>query len=167
VDSVPTATAGVAATVTVTGDVVRGDASGPGAKAAAGGSDPAAGTAADARSSRHILLVEDHADTRRVMVRLLHNFGCTVTTAATVAEATDLAAREQFDLLISDIGLPDGSGADVITKIRATKPIPGIALSGFGQPEDLARSHRAGFQQHLTKPIDVARLRAAIEQLTR
>ena len=87
-----------------------------------------------------VLLVEDHADTRNVMRRLLSSFGCSVATAGTVREALDLADRETFDLLVSDIGLPDGSGLDVMKRMRARQKVRGIALSGFGQDHDLARS---------------------------
>src|SRR5688500_12411630 len=77
-----------------------------------------------------VLLVEDHADTRDVLRRLLKSFGCAVTTAETVREAVELSQREQFDLLVSDIGLPDGSGTDVMRRLRESQGVRGIALSG-------------------------------------
>ncbi|HYO09927.1 MAG TPA: PAS domain S-box protein [Tepidisphaeraceae bacterium] len=116
---------------------------------------------------RRVLLVEDHADTRAVMARLLASFGWAVTTAGSVAEALASGAREPFDVLISDIGLPDGSGADVMRRLRESRPIRGIALSGFGQPEDIDRSRAAGFEAHLTKPVNLPQLRDAIEKLAR
>jgi PAS domain S-box-containing protein len=116
-------------------------------------------------SSRRILLVEDHADTRTVMSRLLASFGFRVTTAGTVREALDLSERERFDLLVSDIGLPDGSGTDVMRALRQRQQIKGIALSGFGRDEDLRRSAEAGFLQHLTKPVNFHTLREVLVKL--
>jgi PAS domain S-box-containing protein len=113
----------------------------------------------------HVLLVEDHADTRRTMARLLKTFGCSVLQAGTVKEALDLAEREQFDLLLSDIGLPDGTGMDIIKLIKARRQIKGIALSGFGNDDDIRRSREAGFAMHFTKPVDFNTLQDAILRL--
>ena len=114
-----------------------------------------------------ILLVEDHADTRHAMTRLLNNSGCAVVAASTVAEALRLARGQRFDLLISDIGLPDGSGEDVMRGLRAggDDRVRGIALSGFGQPDDLRRSKEAGFELHLTKPINFQSLREVLRRM--
>jgi PAS domain S-box-containing protein len=109
-----------------------------------------------------VLLVDDHEDTLRIMARLLRGLGCTVTTANAVATALKAAERGEFDLLISDIGLPDGSGLDIMRRLKARYNIRGIALSGFGMDKDLLRSQEAGFEQHLTKPVNVQSLRAAI-----
>jgi len=114
------------------------------------------------RKAYRILLVEDHADTRHVMAMLLRSFGCVVSVAGTVKEAADLAGREQFDLLVSDIGLPDGTGIDVIRVVSAQQPVKAIAISGFGQEDDLRRSREAGFATHLTKPVNVKTLQEAI-----
>jgi PAS domain S-box-containing protein len=111
-----------------------------------------------------ILVVEDHADTLAVMSRLLKNIGFEVTTAGTVKEALDLAESHEFDLLLSDIGLPDGTGAELMAQLKSTKGMRGIALSGLGFESDLARSHQAGFDAHLTKPINFQNLIRAIEQ---
>ena len=116
--------------------------------------------------ARRILLVEDHADTRSLLTRLLRGFGCTVTAAGSVREAIELDDADPFDLVVSDIGLPDGSGLDVIRYLRARRPVRGIALSGFGQDEDLRMSLDAGFDRHLTKPVNFNVLREAIGQLT-
>jgi PAS domain S-box-containing protein len=112
-----------------------------------------------------ILLVEDHLDTRRVMTRLLRNIGCLVQSAGTIAEGLELAQAHTFDLLISDIGLPDGSGTDLMMQLSA-RGIRGIALSGYGMDEDLAKSKQAGFEMHLTKPVDVDELQAVVRRLT-
>jgi PAS domain S-box-containing protein len=112
-----------------------------------------------------ILLVEDHPDTARTMRRLLSASGFNVTTAGSVADGLRLATQEQFDLLVSDIGLPDGTGYDLMEQIRATRRLPGIALSGYGMEDDIRRSLDAGFAMHLTKPVDIQLLEQAISTL--
>jgi PAS domain S-box-containing protein len=134
----------------------------PEQKAAASPSPPSAPGDAKARPLR-VLLVEDHEDTRRVMTRLLRASACTVAGASSVKEALTLAERERFELLVSDIGLPDGTGLEVMKNIRARYPIRGIAVSGFGQAEDIERSREAGFDVHLTKPIDFPALTRALD----
>ena len=112
-----------------------------------------------------ILLVEDHVDTARVLQRMLERAGYAVVQASTIAEARERAARSRFELLISDVGLPDGSGLDLMRELRQKRPVIGIALSGFGMKADLAASHEAGFAEHFTKPVDWERLREAIDRL--
>jgi PAS domain S-box-containing protein len=112
-----------------------------------------------------VLLVEDHSDTRMVVSRLLTRLGCMVTGAANVKEALTLADLHSFDLLISDIGLPDGTGLDVMRHMRSHQAIKGIALSGFGQEDDLQRSAEAGFTVHLTKPINFQLLEETIHKM--
>jgi PAS domain S-box-containing protein len=115
-----------------------------------------------------VLLLEDHDDTRQIMTRLLGSFGCEVTAAGTVKQAIALAEQGEYDLLVSDIGLPDGSGMDVMRHLRQRRrDIKGIALSGFGQPEDLRRSQDAGFELHLTKPVNFRALEAVIQKVTK
>jgi two-component system CheB/CheR fusion protein len=115
-----------------------------------------------------ILVVEDHPDTRGTLVRLLTIHGATVSAAATVAEAAAAADAAPFDLLLSDIGLPDGSGLDVIRLVRAKQPaVAAIALSGYGMEDDVARSKAAGFDTHLIKPVDLRLLLEAIETLVK
>ncbi|HEY8667472.1 MAG TPA: PAS domain S-box protein [Tepidisphaeraceae bacterium] len=126
------------------------------------GSDHMAPADAEGRKACRILLVEDHGDTREVMGRLLGSFGFVVTTAGSVREALALAERETFDLLVSDIGLPDGSGMEIMRHLKANQQIKGIALSGYGQDFDLRNSREAGFEQHLTKPVNFKILREAI-----
>jgi two-component system CheB/CheR fusion protein len=112
-----------------------------------------------------ILLVDDHIETSTVLKLLLERRGYTVETAHTVADALALALAGEFDILISDIGLPDGSGLDLMRAIRREKDLPGIALSGFGMEEDLERSREAGFAAHLTKPVGFQRLQDAISKV--
>jgi CheY-like chemotaxis protein len=116
-----------------------------------------------------ILLVEDHADTAVVLDRLLRKMGHTVVRADTVAAALRAAAAEFEgagpDLVISDLGLPDGSGLDIMRTLSASGPVRGIALSGFGLESDIVESRAAGFSRHLVKPISIAALRTAIDEL--
>jgi PAS domain S-box-containing protein len=115
-----------------------------------------------------ILLVEDHEDTARAMADLLELMGHEVMVAGSVAAA--LAAAEAvhgqgIDLVVSDLGLPDGSGQDLMRELIRLYGWKGIALSGYGMEEDLRRSREAGFARHLTKPVDLDTLRAAIRQV--
>ncbi len=98
-----------------------------------------------------ILLVEDHTDTARVMSNLLGTWGHKVTVVSSVRAALESFSTTPVDLLISDIGLPDGTGIDLIRQIRETSPTPAIALTGFGMEEDVAACKAAGFDAHLTK----------------
>ena len=101
----------------------------------------------------HILLVEDHGVTAKMMRMVLTSEGHTVESAGDVATALQLARQHAFDLLVSDLGLPDGSGQDLMRELRVRgNKFPGIALSGYGQEEDIRRSYEAGFAVHLTKP---------------
>jgi PAS domain S-box-containing protein len=109
-----------------------------------------------------ILLVEDHEDTRRIMQRILKNLGYGVLTASNFQEAMQRIQADRFDLLLSDIGLPDGSGLDLMRALRGTRNVPGVALSGFGNDEDLRRSREAGFSRHLVKPVDLTKLDATV-----
>ncbi|MHA3772563.1 response regulator [Verrucomicrobiota bacterium sgz303538] len=112
-----------------------------------------------------VLLVEDHLDSARILTRTMQRNGYRVVTAASVAEALEVATRDEVHLVISDIGLPDGSGLDLMRQLRRKRHIPGIALSGFGMEDDLARSYAAGFQEHLTKPVNWSQLEAALVRL--
>jgi PAS domain S-box-containing protein len=117
------------------------------------------------RKRGRILLAEDHADTLTALARLLRSKGHEVKTASSVRSALELFEHESFDLLCCDIGLPDGTGYDLIAAIPQSKKVPAIALTGFGMSVDIDRAHEAGFDAHLTKPIDFARLQATIDRL--
>lgn len=112
-----------------------------------------------------ILLVEDHADTRRSMAALLVRAGCQVKAAASVAEGIAALAADRFDLLISDIGLPDASGVELMRHAKAAHGLGGVALSGYGMEEDVAKSTAAGFAAHLTKPVRFERLVEIVREL--
>jgi CheY-like chemotaxis protein len=115
-----------------------------------------------------ILLVDDHEDTNRAMRRLLERWGYKVACAFSVESALQAASSEPFDLLISDIGLPDGSGLELMRELLAQprpRPLRGIALSGFGMEDDIRKSREAGFHDHLTKPVSFQKLQAAIRDV--
>ncbi len=109
-----------------------------------------------------VLVVEDHEDTRRVLSRALRRKGFGVTVAAGVESAVEQFAASQPDLVICDIGLPDGTGWDVMRRLREAGPVRAIAVSGFGMDHDVQRSREAGFIAHLTKPVDFPRLEAVL-----
>jgi PAS domain S-box-containing protein len=126
-----------------------------------------AGAGAVNRRDAHgisILLVEDHEDSAEVMKRLLSEKGYRVETCATVAEAIKLSRERSFHLLLSDIGLPDGTGIDLIRQVRQHSTIPAIALTGFGSDQDIARYKEAGFDAHITKPVNFQKLEMFINQ---
>jgi PAS domain S-box-containing protein len=111
-----------------------------------------------------ILLVEDHEDSAEVMSRLLRERGYSVQTVGTVGDALKILDEREFSLLISDIGLPDGSGIDLIRQVRNVSAIPAIALTGFGMERDLERYRESGFDAELTKPVNFTRLEMTINQ---
>ena len=113
----------------------------------------------------HLLVVEDHQPTREVLERLLRKQGHVVESASSVEAALALAAAGHFDLVISDIGLPDGNGVELMVQLTRNYGLRGIALSGYGMNEDLARTKDAGFLAHLVKPIDFDRLNQVIENV--
>jgi CheY-like chemotaxis protein len=112
-----------------------------------------------------ILLVEDHDATRQAMSKLLGGLGYAVQTAGTAAEAIALAAKHPVDLVLSDLGLPDRTGYELMDVLRRQYHLTGIALSGFGMEQDQARSLESGFAMHLTKPVTIQALQQAIEHL--
>jgi len=118
----------------------------------------------------HILLVEDHPDTAEAMADLLRATGRRVTVAGSVAEGRAAAEAAggnggRIDLVLSDIGLPDGSGHDLMAELSRRFGLRGIALTGYGMEEDLERSREVGFARHLTKPVSLEQLESAIRQV--
>ena len=126
---------------------------------------PAHSHQAAGQQRRTILVVDDHRDTLRSMKLLLTRLGYQVLAAENMTDALRIAGEAEFDILLSDIGLPDGSGLELIKRIRETREVPALALSGFGMDEDLQRSRDAGFSDHLTKPVSLDRLQSAIAEL--
>src|SRR5438128_8214355 len=128
------------------------------------------GPAADAstparREDLRLLLVEDHDDTRKVLARLLRRRGYKVEAARSAQEARSLSSGKTFDLLVSDIALPDATGCELLKELGSKHRLCGIAMSGFGSDADVAQSRAAGFLEHLIKPIDATALDAAIQRV--
>lgn len=115
--------------------------------------------------SLHLLLVDDHADTRDVLSRLLTKCGHEVATADSIQSALAVLEKGRFDALISDIGLPDGSGYDLVREAKRMQPVKSVALSGFGTEEDVRQSTAAGFDYHVTKPIDFPGLQSLLQKI--
>jgi signal transduction histidine kinase len=118
-----------------------------------------------AASHRRVLLVDDHHDTCLAMKRMLERRGYQITLAHSAEQAAEKVRTQEFDLLISDIGLPDRSGYELMREVRLNKRLPGIALSGFGSEQDVNQAREAGFAEHLTKPINFERLEKTIQRL--
>ncbi len=113
-----------------------------------------------------VLLVDDHEDTNRSLVLLLGRRGYKVKAATSLHEATELAAHEEFDVLVSDMSLPDGNGLELLGLLRDKLPVyGGIVLSGYNDDEDLERSRAAGFKAHLSKPVEVSELDETIRRI--
>ncbi|WP_250513241.1 response regulator [Caballeronia sp. INDeC2] len=113
-----------------------------------------------------VLLVEDNEQTSSAMAEVLEMLGHEVTVAVTVAQALERARGGPFDLLVSDIGLPDGSGLDIARAWQTVQPDkPSVAITGYGMDEDIRRCREAGFRDHLTKPVNFSRLEALIQSL--
>lgn len=125
------------------------------------------GPSGAAAQSLRILLVEDHGDTAMMLKRLLELSGHRVETAGDVAAALETLGRAPFDLLVSDLGLPDATGHALMRTVRTRYAIPGIAMSGYGMDEDIRKSRESGFSTHLIKPVDVVALEKAIQQAGR
>jgi PAS domain S-box-containing protein len=123
------------------------------------------GIAAKTSKPLRILLVEDHRDTRHALSRLLTHFGHEVLVADNVRSATEILGADQIDVLLCDIGLPDGSGYEVASQARAKGHVKAIALTGFGTEADVRRSKEAGFDFHLVKPVNLQELQTVLDQL--
>jgi signal transduction histidine kinase/HAMP domain-containing protein/CheY-like chemotaxis protein len=116
------------------------------------------------RQPMRILLVEDHEDTNRSLTNLLRRRGYHVQSALTFQSALDISDKEEFDVLVSDLALPDGNGIDLMRKLSSKQPLFGIALTGFGMEADIRRSRDVGFKHHLVKPIDLNKLDSLIQE---
>lgn len=141
------------------------------ATSARGVSDERGAGSAAPEPGLRVLLVEDHADTALMMEKLLSTFGHAVTVTGSVAEATsalEAAGEDGFDLLVSDLGLPDGTGIDLLRHARTRLQVttPAIAMTGFGMEEDVARAREAGFDVHLTKPVNFVQLDEIVRRVS-
>ena len=118
---------------------------------------PKASTAAT-----RIVVADDSLTSRAAVKTMLEIAGYTVVPACDGEDAWSQLARGGVDLVVSDVGLPDATGYDLMRELRARMPIRGIAISGWGRPEDIAKSREAGFSEHLTKPVGLQKLEQAI-----
>ena len=110
-----------------------------------------------------LLVVEDHTDTRVVLTSLLGRSGYRIISTNRVKEATELLGKMRFDILLSDLGLPDGDGLDLVVKAKALQPkIRTIALTARDSEKDHELGREAGFDHYLTKPFDLLELREAL-----
>ena len=119
-----------------------------------------------------VLIVDDEPDARDLLRRLLQSCQAKITTAESVEAALEVLARERFDLILSDIGMPGRDGYDLIAEVRkresaANKHTPAIALTAFARSQDRTRALRAGFQNHIAKPVEPSELIAAVASLAR
>jgi CheY-like chemotaxis protein/anti-sigma regulatory factor (Ser/Thr protein kinase) len=112
-----------------------------------------------------VLVVDDHADSTLVLSKLLRTYGHKVMTAGSAAAALEIAGKEQFDVIVSDIGLPDATGYDLMRQIKSRHSMKGIAMSGYGLEEDILKSRAAGFSDHVVKPANVALLEQTIRRI--
>jgi DNA-binding response OmpR family regulator len=115
--------------------------------------------------SLRILLVEDHRDTLQALSHLLTHFGHEISVANGAEAALKIMDSKEFDVVLSDIGLPDGSGYDLISEAKRRRSIKAIALTGFGTDEDIRRGKEAGFDFHLVKPVDFHELRTVLGEI--
>jgi CheY-like chemotaxis protein len=120
---------------------------------------------AGASRSLQLLIVDDHADTRHILSRLLSKCGHKVATVDCAQGALQFLNNERFDAVISDIGLSDSSGYELVREAKQRQSLKGIALSGFGTEEDVRRSIEAGFDYHLTKPVNFQDLRSLLQKI--
>jgi CheY-like chemotaxis protein len=124
---------------------------------------PAATVGKKSGERLHILLVEDHEPTRLALTQLLLQRQYQVSSAASFAQAHCLIEKNKdFELLISDIGLPDGNGYDLMSEFQNKFGAKGIALTGYGTEADIAHSQSSGFTAHLTKPVHIESLESAL-----
>ena len=116
-------------------------------------------------ASLRVLIVDDHAETLRVLSALLGKRGHKVSTAGSLQRALEILEDGRFDVLISDIGLPDGDGHELIRAAKERQALKGIALSGFGREDDRRNSRESGFDYHLTKPIEFQKLESVLREI--
>jgi len=115
--------------------------------------------------SLRILVVEDHRDTLQALSTLLNHFGHDISTAGDAHSALHMINSKEFDVVLCDIGLPDGNGYDVIAEAKRKRALKAVALSAFAARDDIERGRKAGFDFHLGKPVDFHELRSVLGQI--
>ena len=119
--------------------------------------------------SKFILVVDDSSESTEMLGKLLELEGAFVDLAHSGAEALTIARQKRFDLIISDISMPEMDGYQLLRELRQLpnmEGVPAVALTGFGRPADIERAHREGFAEHLVKPIDIDQLLQIVRRLT-
>ncbi len=109
-----------------------------------------------------ILVVENHADTRKYLTLYLEAEGHAVRSMDTMAKALKIAPQSDCNVLISDIGLPDGDGWELLRRAEFPSAVYAIAMSGYGMSSDEEKSREAGYRHHLLKPVDIGKLNRAL-----
>ena len=115
--------------------------------------------------SLRILVVEDHGDTLQALSRLLTHFGHEISVADDAQSARKIIGSKEFDVVLADIALPDGSGYNLVAEAKRKHAVKAVAITGFGTEEDIRRGKKAGFDFHLVKPIDFHELRTVLAQI--
>ena len=115
--------------------------------------------------SLRLLVVEDHVDSAELLAELLENHGHFVRIATNASDAFALASEHPFDVVVSDVGLPDASGYELMHRLRERFAMKGIAVTGAGRAADIQKGREAGFSAHLTKPVSFRKLQEALQQL--
>ncbi|WP_057298609.1 response regulator [Pelomonas sp. Root1217] len=118
-------------------------------------------------SRLRVFIVENHDDTRNTLSMLMVAMGHEVRSVSCMREALDQLPAADADVLVSDIGLPDGDGWELMQRLRLEHPLYAIAMSGYGMAEDRERSLAAGFRYHLVKPMDIEKLEALLAEAAR
>ncbi|HEX2540412.1 MAG TPA: response regulator [Caldimonas sp.] len=122
---------------------------------------------AGSRAALRIFIVENHEDTRFLLGLLLEQLGHSVLSVATMQEALRTIPDAHCDVLISDVGLPDGNGWELLKKLGSERPRYAVAMSGFGMSADRERSRAAGYRHHLLKPIEPNQLETLLDEAAR
>lgn len=122
---------------------------------------------APANERLRVFIVENNDDTRLTLSMLLRVMGHEVRSAATMQEALDKLPHADADVIVSDIGLPDGDGWEMLSRLHLPRPAYAIAMSGYGMEEDRERSVAAGYRHHLVKPMDIEKLETLLEEAAR
>ena len=112
-----------------------------------------------------LLVVEDHVDSAELLAELLQHAGHTVRVATTVSDAIAAASEQPFDVVLSDVGLPDATGYELMEQLRERFAMKGIAVTGSARASDIERGRQAGFAVHLTKPFSLHKLQQALDEL--
>jgi CheY-like chemotaxis protein len=112
-------------------------------------------------------VVDDHEDTLHILRRLLELLGYLTATARSATAALNYAATNEFDVLVSDIGLPDASGHELVRQVKRIRDVPAVAISGYGSDTDIRASIDAGFCAHLTKPLNFDIFHETLQRVVR